>query len=304
MKKYENRKMKQARKTVIFAALGAALLLGGINGGILALASEGAFAESAGGDQAAFEYEVQELDSRRDDYRIYGEIYLPRGAGENLPTVVFSHGLGGDIDSGTSYAEALAQAGYVVYCFEFCGGGGSMSDGSSLDMSMLTEQADLEAVIGTLKEQDYVDSEHIFLMGASQGGAVSAITAAANRDEVAGAVLLYPAFVLVDDVKEMFESLEDIPESYSFLWMTVGCRYAADILDYDIYEAISGYDKDVLIIHGDNDGIVPLSYSERAAEVLPLAVLSVIPGAGHGFYGEEEETAVAYTLEYLGSHLD
>ena len=46
-----------------------------------------------------------------------------------------------------------------------------------------------------------MDEENIFLMGTSQGGAVSAITAAANKEEIKGAILLYPAFVLVDRIK-------------------------------------------------------------------------------------------------------
>ena len=49
-----------------------------------------------------------------------------------------------------------------------------------MDMSIFTERADLEAVIHMMQEQPFVDEENIFLMGTSQGGAVSAITAAAK----------------------------------------------------------------------------------------------------------------------------
>ena len=90
------------------------------------------------------------------------------------------------------------------------------------------------------------------------GGAVSAITAAAHDNEIKGAILLYPAFVVVEDAKEQFKSAADIPETYYHMWMTVGRVFAEDLLDYDIYEAISAYKKDVLIIHGDADTIVPL----------------------------------------------
>lgn len=251
-------------------------------------------------ETVSYEYETRELWAERDENRIYGLFYVPQGAGEKMPTVIFSHGFGGNYQVGAQYAQALAERGYVVYCFDFCGGSpGSRSDGSTLEMSIFTEQADLEAVIRTMKEQPFVDQENIFLMGTSQGGAVSAITAAANKEEIQGMILLYPAFVLVDHVKEQFEKVEDIPDTYDLMWMTVGRAYAENLLDYDIYEAISDYDKDVLLIHGDADSIVPLSYSERAIEVYNSARLEVLPGAGHGFHGSDAAQAITWMLEYL-----
>ena len=88
------------------------------------------------------------------------------------------------------------------------------------DMSIFTEQEDLEAVLSMIQNLEYVDTDHIFLLGSSQGGLVSAITAADHRDEIAGAVLLYPAFVLVDDAKERFDRPGDVPETYPHLFMT------------------------------------------------------------------------------------
>ena len=51
-------------------------------------------------------------------------------------------------------------------------------------MSIFTEQADVEAVLAMIQEQPFVDSNNIFLMGTSMGGAVSAITAAAHEEEI------------------------------------------------------------------------------------------------------------------------
>ncbi|MBC8543738.1 alpha/beta hydrolase family protein [Bianquea renquensis] len=276
--------------------------------GIVGEEGTGIFSQSETEDTSAatpltHEYETQELYARRDENRIYGVVYIPQDAGEKMPTVIFSHGFGGNYQVGTQYAEALAAKGYVVYCFDFCGGSpGSRSDGSTLEMSVFTEQADLEAVIEMMKEQPFVDSRNIFLMGTSMGGAVSAITAAAHEDEIQGAILLYPAFILVDDAKEQFDSTADIPDTYYLMWMTVGRIFAEDLLEYDIYGAISAYKKDVLLIHGDADGIVPLSYSEKAAWVYDSARLEVLPGAGHGFSGGDARKAIDWILEYLNTH--
>ncbi|HIR12931.1 MAG TPA: alpha/beta fold hydrolase [Candidatus Choladousia intestinavium] len=250
--------------------------------------------------EQSYEYEIRELHAQREENDIYGVIYIPKDAGEKIPAVIFSHGFGGTHQTGTMYAEALAGRGYVVYCFDFCGGApGSRSSGSTLEMSVFTEQRDLEAVLSMIQGLDYVDTDNIFLMGTSQGGVVSALTGAAHPDEIRGMVLLYPAFVLVDNANEMFRTPEEIPETYFFMWMEVGRAYFEPLLGYDVYDAAASYDKDVLLIHGDSDSIVPLSYSEQAVEAYPSAKLRVIPGAGHGFYGEEARQATDWILEYL-----
>lgn len=251
----------------------------------------------------SYEYETQELYTQRGENQIYGVVYIPQNTGGEMPAVIFSHGFGGTYQVGVPYAQALEERGYVVYCFDFCGGSpGSCSDGSTLKMSIFTEQDDLEAVIAMVQELDYVDRENIFLMGTSQGGAVSAITGAAHSEEIRGMVLLYPAFVLVEEANERYQSPEEIPDSQYFMWMDVGRAYFEPLLGYDIYRDIAAYDKDVLLIHGDKDTIVPLSFSERAEEVYPSAQLEVIPGAGHGFSGEDAQQAIDYMLEYLDSH--
>ena len=254
--------------------------------------------------EVTYSCQTQELYAQRGENRIYGVVYIPQGAGDKMPAVIFSHGFGGTHAVGSTYAEALAEKGYVVYCFDFCGGSpGSRSDGSTLEMSLFTEQADLEAVISMVQQLDYVESDNLFLMGSSQGGAVSAITGAAHPEEIRGMVLLYPAFVMVDEANSLFESVQQIPETYYFMWMNVGRAYFEPLLDYDIYGAIAAYDRDVLLIHGDADSIVPLEYSQRALQAYPSAELEVIPGAGHEFYGEDAQQAIACMLDYLQAHL-
>ncbi len=250
-----------------------------------------------------YQYDTEELWAERDGKQIYGVVYIPRDAGEKLPAVIYSHGFGGTHRAGEDYARALAGKGCVVYCFDFCGGApGSRSDSSTLEMSIFTEQADLEAVMEMVQGLDYVDSGNIFLMGTSQGGVVSAITAAEHQEEVRGLILLYPAFVLADTASQLFESAGDIPETYHFLWMDVGRAYFEPLIGYDIYGDIADYKGDVLLLHGDADSIVPLSSSTEAVNVYDSARLQVFPGAGHGFYGGDLERAQGLILDYLAEH--
>lgn len=111
------------------------------------------------------------LSAQRDGNHIYGVAYIPLDAGGQMPTVIYAHGYGVTHQNGIQYAEKLAGHGYVVYCFDFCGGGnGSQSDGSPLEMSVFTEQADLEAVIGMIRELDYYPSAELkVLPGAGHG---------------------------------------------------------------------------------------------------------------------------------------
>lgn len=250
-------------------------------------------------------YTTQELPAEVDGHAIYGEIYIPDGAEEPMPAVIFSHGYGGTHSTGAPYAQVLAQKGFVVYCYDFRGGSNaSRSDGSPLEMSVFTEKADLEAVLSMVQSLDYVDRERIFLMGTSQGGMVSAMTGAAHLEEVRGIMLLYPAFCIPENARAQFGALENVPEQVSFFsWLTVGRRYVEDVWDYDVYADIAGYERDVLILHGDRDGIVDLAYSQTAVEKYPSAELKVIEGAGHGFSGRDFDLAVEYILDYLGSQL-
>ena len=72
--------------------------------------------------------------------------------------------------------------------------------------------------------------------------------------------LIVLIFVVVDYAQTLFKSTDDIPDNYYHLWMRVGKVYFEKLLNYDIYDEISSYDNDVLIIHSDADSVVLLSY--------------------------------------------
>lgn len=249
-------------------------------------------------------FETEELNSNNNGKNIYGMVYRPLKIQGKMPTVIYSHGFGGSNENGKIYGESLAKKGYVVYCFDFCGGGNnSKSDLTSKEMSIFTEKTDLEAVIETVKAQPYVDSDNIFLLGASQGGMVSALVAADKVDEIKGLMLCFPAFCIADNAREWFPGgIKDVPETYNLMGMDIGSVYYEDLFNFDPYSVIGKYNKDVLIIHGDADEVVPIAYSEKAANIYPSAELKVLEGAVHGFRGDYAWTAVDYVVDYLENH--
>lgn len=243
---------------------------------------------------------------RNGDRTIYGLSFLPPGEGRR-PLVIFSHELGSTLRSGIPYAKRLAAAGYASYAFDFCGGGafGNRSDGATTEMTVSSEIGDLEAVIDTARTWDFIDPEKIILIGASQGGVVSALTACRRPGLAAGLVLLYPAFSAVDHMHMLFASPQDIPEEFELFngLIRLGRQYALELWDADFYGELSRYPDPVLLLHGDSDGTVPLRFSERVCAALPDCEFHVIPGGEHGFYGRPLDDAMAYILTYLERRL-
>ena len=247
-------------------------------------------------------YEKREIHVDRDGMDLYGVAHVPSGVEEKMPTVIISHELGATLDRVKGYGEALAKEGYVTVCFDFCGGGwGSRSDGELLDMSVLTEKADLEAVLEEVKQWDFVDTDSIYLMGNSQGGFVTALTASEHREEIRAVILIYPAFSIYDDVHGMFGSPDEIPETHSLLGLRLGNRYFVDIWEQEPYERMKEYGKNILLIHGDRDSIVPISYSDKLAETIDRVEYHVLRGADHGYLGTDFELAVSYILDFLNA---
>ena len=143
-------------------------------------------------------------------------------------------------------------------------------------------------------------------MGNSQGGLVTALAASEHKEEIRAVILIYPAFSLYDDVHEMFDSLEEIPETHSLLGLRLGNRYFVDIWDQEPYERIKEFGKNILLIHGDRDSIIPVSYSDKLAETVDHVEYHVIQGADHGYQrdkdsslGENFELAVSYIRDFL-----
>ena len=255
-------------------------------------------------------YTTQEIWVQNGDDRIYGVAYVPAAEeGKKVPLVIFSHELGNDHTSGERYAERLAEAGYAAYVFDFRGGtvGGNRSDGSNSEMSILTEASDLESVLAAAKTWDFVDPDKIVLLGCSMGGLVTTVVGSTHQDEIAGMILMYPALSAKDDSgAEQYQSEDDVPEDVSLFggWIHVGKNYITDLWTVDFDQLLSSYQGHMLLLHGDKDSTVPLSYSEAAREIIPDCEFYVIKDGGHEFFGQPFEDAMSYILPYLEGQLN
>ena len=192
-----------------------------------------------------------------DGVRLHGW-YVPGGSGT---TLLWFHGNGGNIGHRVDeLALVQARLGANVFIFDYRGYGNS--EGSPSERGIYR---DARAALAYLQTRPELDPEQIVYFGRSLGAAV-AIDLAGDQPP-AGLVLVAP-----------FASLGDMARiAYPFLplkWL-LGNRYNS-------VARISQLHQPVLILHGDQDEIVPLSQGEKLHQAANSPKrFQVLPGAGH-----------------------
>jgi len=86
--------------------------------------------------------------------------------------------------------------------------------------------------------------------------------------------------------------------------MQVGLKGAYDCVkafsETDLTEDLRRIDVPTLIIHGDDDQIVPIDASaRRSVELVKDATLKVYPGAPHGLFATHKEQFNADLLDFI-----
>ena len=245
-------------------------------------------------------YTVKELHCKNGENNIFGVLYMPETGGKKVPAAILSHAYNSSYSHILDLAECLAENGIAAYCYDFCGGSNiSRSDGKSTDMSVITEQNDLKAVIEMIKGCDFADTDKIFLYGESQGGFISALTAPDVREDIAGIALLYPAFCISNDW--LCRDPETMTEPFDFMGLKLSRAFYDGVPRYDIYAHISRFDKPVLLIHGDADDLVDVTYAKKAGSSFPNCRLEICENEGHGFSPDARKKMCVRVTEFLGN---
>ena len=160
------------------------------------------------------------------------------------------------------------------------------------------------------KGQEYTNADDILLMGCSQGGFVSALVAAKQKENIKRLILFYPALCIPDDArsgKMMFAKFDpqNIPDIIKCGPMTLGKCYPADVIDMNPFEEIKKYQRDVLIVHGTADKIVNPDYAKKAKEAYlevnenRVVKLEFIENGAHGFSKKHDVLALNAIKEFL-----
>ena len=243
---------------------------------------------------------VTELIIPNGEKNIYGMLYEPAEEG-TYPVIIMSHGYNGTHNDWVNEGNLFAKNGYMAYAYDFCGGSvNSKSDGKTTEMTIISEKEDLLAVFAYLKSLENVDG--IYLLGGSQGGLVSSLAAAELQDEVKALAMYFPALCVPDDWKNNYPDPAEAPETFDFWGMDLSREFVENVQQIDVFGIIGDYKGDVFILHGDEDPIVPYSYSERAAETYENATLVKMEGEGHGWSPEAGEKGMQMVLEFFKEH--
>ena len=243
---------------------------------------------------------TSELWIENGNHKIFGILSKPKQSTGKQPVAIISHGFNGTHHFGMNYFKTFNDMGFQCYSFDFTYGSiNSRSDNNTMKMSILQEQSDLEAIVRHFRSQPDVDPTRIVLIGESQGGLVSALTAASMPNEISELILIYPALCIPQNWTDRYPRIEDIPDTTRLWNVPMGRNFFTEIRDLDVFKVIGKFKKPVIIIQGDADRVVSMEDSRRAIELYKDARLHVIPGAGHGFKPHEFKESIGEIEKFL-----
>jgi acetyl esterase/lipase len=211
---------------------------------------------------------------------------------------------------GFEFAESLLSKGTTVFW---------VRHGSSPKFEMQEIVSDLRRAVRFIRfhAKGYgIDAERLGLMGGSAGGHLSlllATTAEISNSEAAeefekgtGRVAAVVAYFPPTDLKSVVDYLiKNDPE-------TVKQLPALDLGDDQLKEFspinfVSSDDPPILIIQGNNDPVIPVDQGESMYQALQEEGVEskfvIIPGAGHGFEGEDADLALNEAVSWFEKHL-
>ena len=218
-----------------------------------------------------------------------------------VPMVIVSHGYNGCQIDTAALGEYCANNGIAALCISLCGGSTRDTSGfPTTSMTLYTERDDILAALAWAETSEGVGP--IFLYGESMGGMASVMASAIAPKRIAGLGLLYPALCIADNWREKFPDLASIPEVVEFWGMKLGREFFTSIRELDIFSLLPEYHGPVLLMHGQDDVTVPVTYSEKAAMLYENVELHVFEHEGHGFTSAGVQQVYALLVQFVGRY--
>ena len=202
---------------------------------------------------------------------------LPRTANAErpVPVVVAVHGWGANGSTLAAMVDPLVRAGIAVVLFDAASHGDSSSEAFS---SLPRFAEDLGAVLDTLRRMPAIDSSRVGLLGHSVGAAAVLLHAARQGGTLA--VVSLSAFAHPREVMERWLQEHHIPRR----WIgTAILEHVQDVIG-ERFDHIAPLHQlphiacPVLLVHGAQDGTVPLSDAHRLHAALRRGDLLIVEG--------------------------
>jgi uncharacterized protein len=201
--------------------------------------------------------------------------------GRSRTWAIVVHGINATPQTGLRVVPALRRAGLPTMLITYREDLGAPPSPDGFHHMGLTEWRDLEAAARYALAHG---AERLVLVGYSMGGALVTLFMQSSplAPRVSGLVLDAPVLdwrdVLSFNATEMgFPSIASLPVEWA-----IGARIDADWESLDAHRHPSDFQLPILLFHGGEDEVVPISSSEEFAEELPGRVTFYrAPRAGH-----------------------
>ena len=221
-------------------------------------------------DKLGLEY--QEVTFKTSDgLELYGWFLPAKGAA--VGTVVQLHGNAENISTHFTSLAWMPARGFNVFTFDYRGYGASEGQ-----PSLEGAQEDIAAAMRALLQRKDIDRDRIVMYGQSLGGALAAyyLAQSTHRDALR-ALVIESAFSDYTDIAQ--EKFADHWLTWPFQWipkLTVDDRFSP----LPVMAKISPLP--LLVLHGDQDAIVPMQHGKRLYEAAQEPKqLWIVQGAGH-----------------------
>lgn len=232
--------------------------------------------------------------STRSDFTLQGDhgklsavLHTPAHQ-KTYPLVLIVHGFNANKQMPllTDLSEQLNQRGIATLLFDFNGHGDS--EGSFLDMTIPNELEDIRRVYAYAQKLPQVTS--ISAVGHSQGGVVVGMLAGElGQEKLKSIALLAPAPELKEDTARgnlfgIQYDPQNVPEYITLRnGLKVGRAFLQTTPPLPIYEVSAQYTGPVLVLHSQDDQLVPYRYGVEYSRVFPRGQLHTVYGFNHNF---------------------
>lgn len=229
----------------------------------------------------------QEFTLQGDHGKLSAVLQTPKHK-KNYPLVIIAHGFNAskEMDLLTDLSAQLNQRGMATLLFDFNGHG--QSEGSFLDMTIPNELEDARQVYAYAEKLPQVRS--ISMAGHSMGAVVVAMLAGElGADKIKTIVLMSPAPELTEDTAkgDLFGVRYDTKNIPQYITLSnglkVGCAFLETTPSVPIYDSAKHYTGPVLVVHSQDDQLVPYHYGVEFSQIYKDAKLETLHGFDHNF---------------------
>lgn len=234
--------------------------------------------------------QIESFTAMSDGKKIHGVVHFPKRTPS--PGVICSHGLFSSKDSPKfiAIAESLAVEGFVAIRYDHCGCG--ESEGKIEDTTVTGRLKDLESIVTFTNRHPGIGGT-LGLLGSSMGGFISLLAAA--RETFFKALTVWATPFFLRRAKKDFKE-----DEYPLLKDS----FYEDLNKYNLVDAL-GKIKYCLVLHGENDELVPVWHAEKNYEGLSEPKqLELFPGGDHRFTDEQHrKKAIRLSVEWFKTYL-